>query len=109
MQSNELEMAQRFKARLEASLGSRLLELRAFGSRARGLARPDSDLDLMVLVDRADLETRRQVAHLAADQMLEEADPLLLSTLVLDPQRLHHLRMRERRLANDLDREGILI
>jgi len=38
------------KSRLAAALGSRLAGVVLFGSEARGTARPDSDIDLLVLL-----------------------------------------------------------
>ena len=103
----ELELAERLKIRLQESLGDRFLALRAFGSRVRGDARLDSDFDLLVMVDQADRNIRRTVAHLAADLRLEEIQPLLLSTLVMDPVRLTFLCQRERRLGLDIQRESV--
>ena len=43
-----------FKAELRERLGDRLRQLVLFGSRARGEFRPDSDYDMLVIVDRVD-------------------------------------------------------
>ncbi|MCC7045399.1 MAG: nucleotidyltransferase domain-containing protein [Alphaproteobacteria bacterium] len=40
-----------YRARLESIYGSRLRQLILFGSRARGDAREDSDIDLMIVLD----------------------------------------------------------
>ena len=101
----DLAAARRYKARLQKALGERLLSLRAFGSRARGLSREDSDLDLAVVVDRADWNTRLDIFRLAAEHMDEDLIPI--SPLVLDPERVERLRRRERRLMIDIDREGV--
>ena len=63
----------RFAAQARQVLGSKLLELRLFGSEARGEAGPDSDLDVLVVVqpdtERAALEDR--VIDIAFDVNLE--------------------------------------
>lgn len=45
------DLADQIKARLSGALGSRLRGIVAYGSRVRDDARPDSDLDLLVLLD----------------------------------------------------------
>ena len=103
----ELSLARCFRTKLEEGLGSRFLRLRAFGSRARGISRPDSDFDLLVLVDRVDSETRRKVADWASDVMMESDEFLCLSPLVMDPERLTRLSQRERLLARDIESDGV--
>ena len=39
-------------------------EIVIFGSKARGEARPDSDLDVLVVLREGDRETKRRVRHL---------------------------------------------
>lgn len=107
MRPEDYAIAVRFKERLLHSLGGRLQRVLAFGSRARGVCGPDSDLDLLVVLDHADPATRRAVAHLAADQELEEAEPICISPLVMDQARLDRLRQRERLLSSELDRDGV--
>jgi len=67
------EILQRLKAGLEEIYGDRLKGVYLYGSRARGDARPDSDVDVAVVLD--DFEsphaTRRMMSHLVADLCLE--------------------------------------
>jgi len=60
-----------FVKRLQAELDGRLVSLVLFGSKARGDSRPDSDIDVLVVVDDDDFETRQLVRDIAADMWLE--------------------------------------
>ena len=99
--------ARRFRERLQQELGQRLLELKVFGSRARGDAHGDSDLDILVLVDGDEHLLLRPVAAVATEVMRELELPFSISPLVLDRPHLESLQRREVRLAEDLAREGI--
>ena len=101
----ELDAIEEFITAVRGILGTELREARLFGSRARGEGTPDSDLDLALVVTPAGRERRRRVHDLAFDTMLRHG--VLLSPLVIEEGVLATLRARERRLALDLDREGI--
>jgi predicted nucleotidyltransferase len=48
---NRQELLQRIKGVLQAAFGSRLRGVVLYGSEARGQGRPDSDIDLLVLLE----------------------------------------------------------
>lgn len=102
-----LELAREYARRLKQELGPRLVEVRVFGSRARGDHRTDSDLDLFVLVDRADRPTRNVATDLATDLNLERGFEPFLAPLVMDEPEFELLQGRERRLARDILTQGI--
>lgn len=56
-----------FAAGLRERFGPRLLAIRLFGSYARGEAHEESDVDCLVLLDRADRDDDCAVTDLAAD------------------------------------------
>ena len=60
LSKRESEALGEFSVRIREALGPNLRELRLFGSKARGDARPDSDLDVLVVVagNRVDAEDR---------------------------------------------------
>jgi predicted nucleotidyltransferase len=53
-----------FQRELNNSFGDHVTEIRVFGSKARGDATPDSDLDVLVLLRAASREDKRAVRHL---------------------------------------------
>ena len=82
-----------------------LAHLVLFGSHARGAAKDDSDVDLLVVVDGLTSADAREIDAMVGD-ILTRTD-VLLSPLVLSVTRFAELRGRERRLVAEIDREGI--
>jgi predicted nucleotidyltransferase len=103
----ELAALDEFLANARAALGAELREARLFGSRARGEGTSASDLDVAMVVTAAGHRRRREVHDLAFDSMLRHG--VVVSPLVIEEGVLADLAARERRLALDLEREGILL
>ena len=60
-----------FSKAVRRVLGSRLRQIVLFGSRARGDARPDSDYDLLVVVDRVDKGVTHDIDEIAGQVLLD--------------------------------------
>jgi predicted nucleotidyltransferase len=110
----ELELPQHLQAalsdfarRVRSRLGPRLHGLKLFGSWARGEAHGQSDVDVWVLVDSFDPSTRALPFEAAQETLLEHG--VDLTATVMDEREWQHLRQRERRIARDIEREGISI
>jgi predicted nucleotidyltransferase len=103
----EVLALEEFLQQARALLGPDLLEVRLFGSRARGGGGPDSDLDLALVVTSAGRARRYEVYDLAFDVQLRHG--VDVAPLVIEQGRLQELRMSERRIARDIDREGIVL
>jgi predicted nucleotidyltransferase len=58
-QAAPLDVVDQFRRRLRAHFGARLRRLVLFGSYARGDAGPDSDVDVVVVLDRIDCHAER--------------------------------------------------
>ncbi len=89
------------KARLTSLLGPALLKLLLFGSRARGDADPDSDIDVAVIVRGLDPALKRRILTEVAEVEIDHLMPL--STLILSEEELRRLKERERRIALDIE------
>lgn len=85
---DERGWVEEFRDRVRAMLGSRLRDLRLFGSKVRGDAGAESDIDLLVLLDGRDWTTASSVVDLASS-----ISPWL-SAHVEDFERYHSPRSR---------------
>ena len=88
-----------------SQLGGELRDVRLFGSRARGEGDADSDVDVALVVSAAGRARRYEIYDLAFDIGLQHG--VNLAPLVIEDAVLADLHRRERRLALDLEREGI--
>lgn len=93
---------------LDRRFGNRLVSVRLFGSRARGDCDPESDADVAVVIRDV---TDREIAQ-AVDLAVEAwrcigFDAPLISPLVWSERDEAEYRHAERRLALDIEQEGI--
>ncbi|MBI3180714.1 MAG: nucleotidyltransferase domain-containing protein [Myxococcales bacterium] len=95
----------RFAAELRGELKGDLLDVRLFGSYARGEAHETSDVDVFVLLERVDPARKRRVLDLAGDLWAETG--LLLSPVVLGRGLFQTWLSQERPMVMDVLREGI--
>lgn len=98
-------VAARFADALRARYPGEVLDVRLFGSCARGEAHEDSDVDVAVVLERLDWRTRRDVIDLATDIGLEH--DLRLSPTLFDRATFEHWRVQERPLVMDIERDGV--
>lgn len=96
----------RLKEDLDALFGSRLRAVVLFGSYARNQFNEESDVDVLVLVD--DLRPGERNSIIDATVRRSTGD-ILLSPLILTVPELDALRAREMLIAQDIDREGIVV
>ena len=86
--------------------GSRVAEIRLFGSYARGEGTGDSDVDCLVLLDRVDRQDDRSVTDLAADLSWQIAG-VVVSPMVMSVAEFETWKGLERRTPLEIEREGI--
>jgi predicted nucleotidyltransferase len=94
-----------FAAWARARFGARLHDLRLFGSVARGDAHEDSDVDVAVVVDDLTGSEAREIGHYAGDMLT--AYDILLCPFAVSTQRMALLASRERRIAQEIENDGI--
>ena len=89
---------------LKRFLGDRI-RLVLYGSRARGDYADESDIDIAIIVQGLTRGLKNQILNIVADIEIKHLTPL--STLVLSEEDFESLKKRERRIALDIEREGI--
>lgn len=83
LSANEAEALQIFVEKLQDKFSQEVEDVRLFGSKARGEANPDSDVDILVLVNSPDYQLKHAILWLAAEVSL--AHDVLLSPRVIPP------------------------
>ncbi len=105
MTATEDKAMKDLKQSLETLLGERLVRIALFGSRARGDYGNESDIDIAVLVRGLTSDLKDQILDKVAQIEFEYLSPL--SVLVLSEDEFNHLKGRERRIALDIETEGV--
>ena len=88
-------------------LGPELIELRLFGSKARGDDQPDSDIDVAVIVRHADKTERNTLIDRAID--VSSAHGVYVSARVIPIDIFRHPVWRLTGFLQAVEREGILV
>ena len=96
--------AARFAEELRKRYGQAVLDVRLFGSFARGEADEESDVDVAVVLERVDWTTQRDVIDLATDIGLPL--DLRISPSIFDAETYATWRAQERPLVMDIERQG---
>jgi len=93
------------KESLKDFLGDRLRRMILFGSMARGDFTEESDIDVAIIIRGLTRELKHQILDRVAEVELKHLKPV--STLLLSEDEFNRLKRRERRIALDIEREGV--
>ena len=100
----EKAILQDLKELMKGLLGDRV-RLILYGSRARGDYDDESDIDIAIIVRGLRRKEKSQILDRVADIELKYLTPL--ATLVFAEDDFESLKKRERRIALDIEKEGI--
>jgi len=105
MEKQREKQLEELKRSVENLLGPHAFRMSLFGSRARGDYIDESDVDVAILVRGLTREIKNRILDRVAE--IELAYLLPIAVLVFSEEEFDHLKKRERRIALDIEREGI--
>ena len=107
---SERRAIERFASRLNEELGDDLRGLWLYGSRARGTAHPESDVDLLVIAEGGRDRYGRIAGDLSEEIAIAEGEsPFNYSVHVRDPAWLQRRREIESFFIQEVDRDKIVL
>ncbi len=84
LRQSEMQALRDFVDRVQQTYPNRVLQFSLFGSKARGESSPDSNVDVLVIVDQDDRTLRREIIDIASELSLEY--DVLLSPRIVSAQ-----------------------
>ena len=106
----ERETVRRFASRLRQALGDDLRALWLYGSRARGEAHAESDVDLLVIADGGRERYQRIAWELSEELAIASGEsPFLYSVQVHDLEWLRRRREIESFFIQEVDRDKLVL
>jgi len=97
----------KFRKALEKAFGKNLLEVRLFGSKARGDGEKDSDLDVLVITAKGDWRLRDVAYGIVTDIFLD--DFIDISPKVINKSQYKHLIEINSPFIKNVIKDGITI
>ena len=98
---------QEFVERVRAVLGRNLIEVKLFGSKATGKDQPESDIDVLVAIEKGGVEVEDEVLDIAFDINLKHE--VYISPRVIDRATLADPVWRITPFLKAIAKEGILL
>jgi len=105
MQEKDIRVIEKFKFLVSQKV--KLLELRVFGSRARGDAGPESDLDVLVVVEYLDRSIEKYISECAWEAGFYE--DVLIMPVAVSMDVVKHSPISESVFIKNVYREGVAV
>ena len=103
----ERQMAESFVEKLLEKFGEQILAVILFGSRARGDATDESDMDLLIIMSEVDNATKREIRFLATEIWLEHG--IFLSSSIVSKAHWRQLQELGTALYCNISNDGIIL
>lgn len=108
MDERDRALIEEFKKRLPAKVARHLRKIIIFGSRARGEATEDSDLDVIALVDEKTPEIEKHLEDAAYQVMWDHDFKPIISLKVFAESQFYNAVNRGFSFYRHIEKEGVL-
>lgn len=103
--ADEREALRDLRAWLDERFGSRVRDVRLFGSKARGDAHEHSDVDVVVVIEELTPAERREIGSNSGDLLTRHG--VVVSVLPYAQHEWEAARRRELLIVQEIERDGI--
>ncbi len=93
------------KGSLKELMGDNLVKMVLYGSRARGDYDNESDIDIAIIVRKLSRQLKNRIFDIVADAEIKYL--ITVSILIFTEENFSFLKKRERRIATDIEKDGI--
>lgn len=107
MTDKEKLVLRQFKAAVEDALGKQIIELKLFGSKARGDDTPESDIDILVIVTDDDWHICDTVYDIATDIFLRT--DIFISPKVISKNKLEQIQKEGTSFLRNISRDALAV
>jgi predicted nucleotidyltransferase len=107
LSTKEKSALTQFKTDLKRVLSGQLIELKLFGSKARGDDQPDSDVDVLVIVATDDWRICDVVYGIATDILLQT--DISISPKVISENQLEELKKEDTFFLRNISKDAIAV
>lgn len=109
MKERDKELILEFKRRLPIELERHLRKLIVFGSRVKGEATEDSDLDIIVLVDEKTSEIEKKLEDIAYQVMWDHDFKPMISLKVVEKSQYYNALNKGFSFYRHIEKEGVSV
>jgi uncharacterized protein len=106
MQPELTTLLAQLQAELQRTLGDNLIRAILYGSRARGDAAPDSDVDILIVLRQAEAVYREAIHRVAYDLMWHTDFQFVLALNIIDLPHYTLLQQHRSSYLANVEREG---
>jgi predicted nucleotidyltransferase len=105
--SKEREIIDKFKQKIEEKFPGEILKVLIFGSKVRGDATRESDIDIIVVISSEDWRKGDKIREIGYE--LDEEIGYKLSIQVISKCHIDYLKRNNFQFINNVEREGVVI
>ena len=98
-----------FKQKLPSGVQQQIVQMRCFGSYAKGNEQPDSDLDLLIVLKAEDENIQEVINEVAYNIMWEHDFTPLLAVKIISEAHYKDLGRKNSFFYQNLQQDGVLI